>query len=45
LHNTENPPSLIGQLASRMNDLSIEQQQWLLTMYANPVFAKKALEQ
>lgn len=29
----------------RLTALSSEQQHWLLTMYANPVFAKKALEQ
>ena len=30
-------------LKNRLQQLTVEQQQWLLTMYANPVYAKEAL--
>jgi 1-acyl-sn-glycerol-3-phosphate acyltransferase len=36
--------SVLTQLNSRMTELTREQQHWLLTMYANPVSAKQALE-
>ncbi len=42
-HNQESA-SFVEQFSKRMTDLSAEQQHWLLTMYANPVLAKKALE-
>jgi hypothetical protein len=35
--------NVINQLNSRMSELTQAQQHWLLTMYANPVSAKKAL--
>lgn len=34
---------LVHQLQEKMNLLTKEQQNWLLTMYANPVFSKKNL--
>jgi len=36
--------NVLAQLNSRMAELTQEQQQWLLTMYANPVSAKQTLE-
>jgi 1-acyl-sn-glycerol-3-phosphate acyltransferase len=36
--------SVMNQLNSRMFELTQEQQYWLLTMYANPVRAKQALD-
>ncbi|XQW83986.1 1-acyl-sn-glycerol-3-phosphate acyltransferase [Thalassotalea piscium] len=44
LHNKDEENQLIPQLLARMDDLSETQKHWLLTMYANPVFAKKSLE-
>jgi hypothetical protein len=35
--------SVLAQLNQRMENLTKEQKHWLLTMYANPVAAKKAL--
>jgi len=43
LLSTNNTPSESSPLNERLNELTNEQKQWLLTMYANPVFAKKAL--
>jgi hypothetical protein len=34
----------MNQLNSRMSDLTEQQQHWLLTMYANPVRAKQAVD-
>jgi len=36
--------NVLAQLNSRMYELTHEQQKWLLTMYANPVSAKQALD-
>lgn len=35
--------SVLAQLNQRMENLTVEQKHWLLTMYANPVSAKEAL--
>ncbi|GAA5131678.1 1-acyl-sn-glycerol-3-phosphate acyltransferase [Thalassotalea piscium] len=43
LHSSNQENELIPQLIERVKDLSEVQKRWLLTMYANPVFAKKAL--
>ncbi|GHE76957.1 1-acyl-sn-glycerol-3-phosphate acyltransferase [Thalassotalea profundi] len=43
LHNEIPENELIPQLLERVKDLSEVQKRWLLTMYANPVFAKKSL--
>ncbi|GLX80003.1 acyltransferase [Thalassotalea insulae] len=43
LSDNEAQSSLGSQMADRMKPLTKEQQHWLLTMYANPVLAKKAL--
>ncbi len=45
LTNNDGDNSLTDKLSTRMRLLTKEQQHWLLTMYANPVFAKKVLEQ
>ncbi len=45
LSDRDNESTLIEQLSSRMQHLTKEQRHWLLTMYANPVSAKKALEE
>jgi hypothetical protein len=37
-------PNVMQQLNSRMSELTPEQKHWLLTMYANPVRAKQALD-
>ena len=43
--NTKNiNENTIQQLKKRMQGLTESQQHWLLTMYANPVFAKQSLE-
>ncbi|WP_206484150.1 1-acyl-sn-glycerol-3-phosphate acyltransferase [Thalassotalea sp. G2M2-11] len=43
--NSDQQQSSLEQITTRMSQLNKEQQHWLLTMYANPVIAKKTLEQ
>jgi hypothetical protein len=45
LQNKSAQPAMAEQLKQRMQGLTAQQQHWLLTMYANPVFGKKRLEQ
>ena len=45
LNDTDNSLALNDALTERVKQLTQEQRHWLLTMYANPVFSKKALEQ
>ncbi|MDG1752423.1 MAG: 1-acyl-sn-glycerol-3-phosphate acyltransferase [Thalassotalea sp.] len=45
LSDTTNAIKLNDALNARVSDLTQEQKHWLLTMYANPVFSKNALEQ
>lgn len=45
LHDEALDSNVFRLLSQRMNDLNELQKKWLLTMYANPVQAKKALEQ
>jgi len=44
VNNIEPESTSLDTLNERMQHLTQEQQQWLLTMYANPVMAKKALK-
>lgn len=44
LHENSPSTSIVDELSNRMASLTKEQQHWLLTMYANPVFSKKSLE-
>ncbi|MEW6991028.1 1-acyl-sn-glycerol-3-phosphate acyltransferase [Colwelliaceae bacterium 6441] len=44
LNDDNNTASSNTAFLSRMQHLTKEQQHWLLTMYANPVFSKKSLE-
>jgi hypothetical protein len=43
LHQEPADSSALAQLNQRMENLTVEQKHWLLTMYANPVSAKQAL--
>jgi len=43
LNQQDTDNSMLAQLNKRMENLTAEQQHWLLTMYANPVIAKQAL--
>jgi len=43
LLNNNDVPASENPLNNRLQQLTSEQKQWLLTMYANPVFAKEAL--
>jgi 1-acyl-sn-glycerol-3-phosphate acyltransferase len=45
LNDTANTITPNDTLYDRLNNLTQEQKHWLLTMYANPVFSKKALEE
>ena len=42
---TDKEQPLIDTMKARIHALNAEQQRWLLTMYANPVIAKKALSE
>lgn len=44
LNTPTNQKLSLDALATRMNTLTADQQQWLLTMYANPVIAKNELK-